>query len=254
MKVLACYSMKGGVGKTATAVNVAWLAAHAGLKTLLIDLDPQAAASYYYQVKPAKKDWSERFFKAYEHLLEHIKHSQYERLDVIPATLGFREFDVLLENIGKRKQRLAMILAGLKDDYDLVILDCPPTLGNLAESIFTAADHILTPVIPTTLSERTFDHLIHFFEEHDYPKKKLMPFFSLVQVQKSLHHHTMDTLRQRSDRFLQTTIPFASDIEKMGEHQQPVVVSAPRSKGGLAYAALWDEIAPVLQPAAQQLD
>ncbi len=246
MKVLACYSMKGGVGKTATAVNIAWLAANAGLKTLLIDLDPQGASSFYFRVKPAKKDWAERFFKAYEHLLEHVKASEYPNLHVIPAHLGFRDFDVLLESLGKRRQRLDTILKGLRDDYDLVILDCPPTIGHLAEAVFTAADWLLVPVIPTTLSERTFDQLLAFFDEHDYSKKKLLPFFALVQAQKSLHHHTMDALRARSDRFWQTTVPFTADIEKMGEHQTPVLSFAPRGKGGLSYAALWAEIAPLM--------
>ena len=247
MKVLACYSMKGGVGKTATAVNVAWMAANAGMKTLLIDLDPQGASSYYFKVKPAKKDWSERFFKAYEHLLEHIKHSEFDGLDVIPAHLGFRQFDVLLDALGKRKSRLDNILKGLKDEYELVILDCPPTIGNLAESIFNASDYILAPVIPTTLSERTFDQLNGFFEEHDYPKKKLVPFFSMVQAQKALHRHTMETLRARSDRFLYSTIPFTSDIEKMGEHQTPVTLFAPNGKGAKAFATLWVELQPLLR-------
>lgn len=242
MKVLACYSMKGGVGKTATAVNIAWLAATAGWKTLLIDLDPQGASSYYFRAKPSKKDWAERFFKAYEHLLEHVKQTEYPNLDVIPAHMGFREFDVLLDGLGKRRQRLDNILKGLKDQYDLIILDCPPTIGNLAESIFTAADQVLIPVIPTTLSERTFDQLIAFFDNNDYSKRKLLPFFSMVQAQKSLHLHTMQMLRERSDRFLQSTIPFTADIEKMGEHQEPVLVFSPRSKGAVAFRELWEEI------------
>lgn len=242
MKVLACYSMKGGVGKTATAVNLAWLAANAGCKTLLIDLDPQGASSYYFRVKPGKKDWADRFFKAYEHLLEHVKQTEYPDLDVIPAHLGFREFDVLLEGLSKRRQRLDNILKGLKDKYDLVILDCPPSSGNLAESIFTAADQVLVPVIPTTLSERTFEQLISFFENNDYPKRKLLPFFSMVQAQKSLHLNTMQSLRTNHDRFLQATIPFTTDVEKMGEHQMPVMGFAPRSKGAVMFGLLWAEI------------
>ena len=66
MKVIACYSMKGGVGKTATAVNLAYFAAKSGQRTLLIDLDPQGASSFYFRVKPSSKKWAERFFKTYK--------------------------------------------------------------------------------------------------------------------------------------------------------------------------------------------
>ena len=245
MKVLACYSMKGGVGKTATSVNIAYWAAQSGLRTLLIDLDPQGASSYYFRVKPAKKDWGERFFKAYEALLEHVKASDFANLDIIPAHLSFRGFDVLLDGLSKRKHRLESILKGMKNDYDLVILDCPPTISNLSESIFTAADYILVPVIPTTLSERTFDQLHDFFAQEDYSKKKLIPFFALVQKQKSLHHQTMENLRARSDKFLNATVPFSADIEKMGEHRAPVATFAGSRAGSKAYEALWKEIAPL---------
>src|SRR6056297_2763575 len=117
MKVLACYSMKGGVGKSASAVNLAYWAARSGYRTLLIDLDGQGASSFYFRVRPGgKKDWGPRFFKAYGQLLKQIKASDFENLEIIPGQLSFRHFDVLLQQLKKRKKRLHQVLKGLKKE------------------------------------------------------------------------------------------------------------------------------------------
>jgi len=242
MKVIACYSMKGGVGKTATAVNLAYFAAKAGKRTLLIDLDPQGASSFYFRVKPSSKKWGERFFKAYKSLVKNIKASDFENLDVIPAHLSFRNFDSMLSDLKKRENRLKRLLKGFRKEYDLVILDCPPSISFLSESIFTASDVVLVPVIPTTLSERTFDQLVRFFQENKYPLKKIVPFFSMVQAQKSLHKSTMEAMSTRRKVFLKATVPYSSDIEKMGQHKAPVDLFARSTAANDSYRKLWDEI------------
>ncbi len=242
MKVIACYSMKGGVGKTATAVNLAYFAAKAGKRTLLIDLDPQGASSFYFRVKPSSKKWGERFFKAYKSLVKNIKASDFENLDVIPAHLSFRNFDSMLSDLKKRENRLKRLLKGFRKEYDLVILDCPPSISFLSESIFTASDVVLVPVIPTTLSERTFDQLVRFFQENKYPLKKIVPFFSMVQAQKSLHKSTMEAMSTRRKVFLKATVPYSSDIEKMGQHKAPVDLFARSTTANDSYRKLWDEI------------
>ncbi|MEQ1815789.1 MAG: AAA family ATPase [Nitrosomonas sp.] len=242
MKVISCYSMKGGVGKTATAVNLAYWAAKSGLKTLLIDLDPQGASSFYFRIKPSSKKWAKRFFNAYENLVKHIKASDFENLDIIPAHLSFRNFDTLLAGFKKRKNRLKRVLKGFNKEYDLVILDCPPTISYLSESIFIASSLVLVPVIPTPLSERTFEQLMAFFEENDYPQNKIVPFFSMVQGQKSLHKATMEAMSARYKMFLNTTIPYSSDIEKMGVHKAPVDVFAKSQQANYAYIKLWKEV------------
>lgn len=247
MKVLACYSIKGGVGKTAAAVNLAHSAAASGLRTVLIDLDPQGASSYYFRVVASPKKWAARFFDAYEELLKHIKASDYDLLDIVPANLGFRHFDKQLGSLGKREQRIKRILKGLKGEYDLVILDCPPSIGYLAEAVFVAADAVLVPVIPTTLSERTFEQLLAFFADGDYPQERIVPFFSMVQAQKSLHQSTMAAMAARHPRFLSATIPHSSDIERMGEYKAPLEVFARAKPASVAFSQLWTELAGVLK-------
>ncbi len=242
MKTLACYSIKGGVGKTASSVNLAYLAAQAGYRTLLIDLDSQGASSFYFRVRPSKKNWGKRFFQTYEQLLKQIKASDFDNLDIIPAHVSFRHFDALLSDQDKRERRLKRVLKGLKKEYDLIILDCPPTLSYLSEAVFHAANMILVPVIPTTLSERTFEQLQDFFRRNDLPTRMVYPFFSMVQKQKHLHKNTIERLQNTTPRLLKTLIPFSTDIEKMGEHRSPISCFAPRSPGGQAYEALWQEI------------
>ena len=242
MKVVACYSMKGGVGKTATAVNLAHFAAKSRYKTLLIDLDPQGASSFYFRVKPSSKKWGVRFLKAYRNLVKHIKASDFEHLDIIPAHLSYRNFDAMLSDLNKRGNRMRRILNGFRKQYDLVILDCPPSIGYMSESVFTASDIILVPVVPTTLCQRAFEQLVLFFKDHKYPLTKIVPFFSMVQARKSLHKATMDDMKARVKFFLDTTIPYSTVIEKMGQHRAPVDLFARSTPANAAYVRLWAEL------------
>ena len=247
MKVIACYSIKGGVGKTATAVNIAYWASKSNIKTLLIDLDPQGASSFYFKVKPTKKQWGKRFFNAYEDLVDQIKASDYENLDILPAHLSFRNFDSILSSLKKRTNRLKKIIKGLGKEYDFVILDCPPSISHLSESIFAASNVIVVPVIPTTLSERTYEQLLSFFEDKGLNRKKITPYFSMVQSQKSMHKSTIKNMQKRYKNFLNTLIPYSSDIEKMGEFRAPVDIFARNRPSNAAYFALWKELVKTIR-------
>lgn len=242
MKVLACYSIKGGVGKTAAAVNLAYLAAQESYRVLLCDLDPQGASSFYFRVRPKEQKLAlKRLLEKRGRLLANIRESDHTCLDLLPAHAAYRRFDVLLHAMKKSRERLARLLGKLSEDYDLVILDCPPNLTLLAENAFAAADRIIVPVVPTTLSERTLAQLFEFFAEQDLPRRKLLPFFSMVEYRKRLHQETMERLRGEYKRFLRSEIPYCAEVERMGEERQPVPAFAPRSVGTQAFAGLWEE-------------
>lgn len=246
MRVIASYSIKGGVGKTATSVNLAHAAARAGHETLLIDLDPQGASSFYFRLRTSKKDRDKSFFSRKRRLLKNIKGSNYRRLDILPANLAFRNFDIMLNSMQKSKKKLKQILSSLDDDYDLIILDCPPNLTLLAENIFNAADMILVPVIPTTLSERTYDQLLGFFDSKGYKKKKIRPFFSMTQHQNRLHTDTINKMGKKHSSFLKSRIGFSQEIEKMGLHREPVLAYASKKSPVQAYRSLFNEVAKAL--------
>jgi chromosome partitioning protein len=243
MKILACYSNKGGVGKTATAVNLAHVFAGLGLRVLLCDLDPQGASSFYFRVKPSKRLTEAQFFEDVAYLTRAIRASDYDGLDILPANLGFREFDVFLSRLRHKRSRLKKALAAVKADYDLILLDCPPNISTLSENVFRAADAILVPVIPTTLSERTFEQLVAFFAENNLPKAKLFGAFSMAQTSKTLHTDTMKSLTAaHKKRFLKAWVPFATDIERMGVHRAPLTATAPNGVAAKAYRALAAEV------------
>jgi len=243
MKVLATYNIKGGVGKTAAAVNLAYLAAAEGARTLVWDLDSQGAASFYFRVKPKVKGGSEAIITGRRALDRAIKGTDYDNLDLIPADFSYRNMDIELGETKKRKRRIDLLVRPLAKHYDYVFLDCPPSISLVSENVFRAADALLIPLIPTTLSMRTFDQLDGFLAEHPGRKRQqLMAFFSMVDNRKNLHRELVEQVGVARSDVLDAQIPATSDIERMGVHRSPVTAAAPRSRSAVAYQALWSEI------------
>ena len=241
MKVIASYNIKGGVGKTATAVNLSYLAAWEGSPTLVWDLDPQGAASFYFRVKPKVKGGTVRLLKRKRELDDAIKATDYPRLDLIPADFSYRNMDLLLGENKKPALQLLRLLRPLSKHYDVVVLDCPPSISLVSENIFRAADALLLPTIPTTLSLRTMEQLLDFMEGHrlDTP---VYAFYSMVDRRKRLHQDVIAMPGDPRCTVLDTVIPYATEVERMGLERRPVTDYAPRSNAGRAYQALWDEL------------
>ena len=113
MKIIASYNIKGGVGKTASAVNLSYLAAKSGYRTLVWDLDPQGAASFYFRVKPKVKGGYKSLLSHKRHMNKLIKATDYPRLDLIPADFSYRNLDLGLESSGRNGARLGKLLKPL---------------------------------------------------------------------------------------------------------------------------------------------
>jgi cellulose biosynthesis protein BcsQ len=242
MTTLAIYSNKGGVGKTATAVNLSYLAAQTGAKTLLCDLDPQSSSTYYFRVKPKLRSGVKGFIKGGEKVHRSVKGTDYENLDLLPADFSLRNLDFIFNRLKRSKERLKEILDPFKDEYDYIILDCPVTISILAENILNAVDHILIPLIPTILSVRTHGQLLSFCKKTGYDTGRLSAFFSMVDQRKKMHKEIMVAASRSFNHVLTSFIPYLALIENMGIHREPVPVFSPKSIASKAYENLWDKV------------
>lgn len=248
MTILATYNIKGGVGKTAAAVNLAYLAAQAGARTLIWDLDPQGAATFYFRVKPKVKGGGKGLVNKSRPAGDLIKGTDYPQLDLLPADFSYRHLDIHLDEMRKPTRALHKILKPLRDEYDYVFLDCPPSISLVSEAVFEAADYLLVPIIPTTLSLRTLEQLKNFGSKNKSQKLGLLPFFSMVDRRKTLHKQITAALPKEMPGLLNSQIPYASEIEKMGVHRAALGSFAARSRGALAYQSLWNEIQQRIAP------
>ena len=252
MRIYATYNIKGGVGKTTTAVNLGYLAAEAGLRTVLWDLDPQGAASFMFRVKPRVKGGGRALISGKRQLDDAIKGTDFDNLDLIPADFTYRNMDLLLDvgdaklgdNVpgGKPARKLSKLLAPLAAEYDAVFLDCPPSVSLVSENVLHAADVIVVPLIPTTLSVRTLEQLADFIDEFKGHRPDLLAFFSMVDRRKKLHREITEKLSAERYDVARTVIPALSVIETMSVERAPVTVFAPNSAAAKAYRGLWAEL------------
>lgn len=241
MTTIAIYSNKGGVGKTAAAVNLAFLAAEGGERTLLCDLDAQGSSTFYFRVQPGIKRKARGLVKGARKVLESVKETDYSLLDLLPADFSHRKLDLEFADQKNPKTRLSKALDPLKPAYDFLLLDCPPTINLLAENIFMAADLLITPLIPTTLSLMAHQQLLDFLDAQGYRSERVYAFFSMVDGRKRLHRELIAEARARNWRLLHATIPYLSHVEQMGVHRAPVAAFAASSPAAAAYNELWQE-------------
>jgi chromosome partitioning protein len=253
-RVIATYNIKGGVGKTSAAVNLAYLAAQAGHPTLLWDLDPQAASTYLFRVRPKVKGGGRGLLRKRSYAGDHIKATDHQNLELLPADFSYRHLDLALDQFKKPAVRLRKVLAPLRDEYDYIFLDCPPSISLVSEAVFEVSDALLVPVIPATLSSRAYEQLEALSRAGKVGRRgtSILAFFSMADVSKCLHLTIMERLR-KIERLtvLGVAIPSSDEVEKMGEERNPVAVFAPDCAATVAYAALWSEIEQRLHPPKQ---
>ena len=242
MRVLAVTGLKGGVGKTSTAVNLAALAATLGYRTLLWDLDPQGAATFCLDLKPKLRGGATRLVQSRrEGLMAVSRRSSVENLRVVPADASVRDIDRLLWASSKPTKLIRRLVAGAKGETDVMIIDCPPGLSPVVEAVATVADLLLVPVIPEPLPLRALARYAEFLAATGAASPEILgPFLSMVDRRKPMHRRVEAEILA-SGRFLGAAIPESSAVARMGEEQIPAVISSPYSLAGREYRKLWEE-------------
>ena len=245
MKVLSTFSITAEVGKTATAVNLAYLCALEGARTLLWDLDPKAAATYALTGDDIEDAAAGKLTFAGSELAPMIAPTRYSNLDLVSSNAG------LLHRNGNGNgsrgrgdhQKIDRMLAPLAADYDCVILDCPPGIDDLTEAVFFASDSLLVPVIPTVVSVREYDALadsVREFERKHRPRSVAVTgFFSKVEERRELHAAFIELFPEGRADVLHCTVPRASEVAETATRRAPVHTFAPGSPAAAAYEELW---------------
>lgn len=242
MKVIAIYNIKGGVGKTATSVNISYIASEEGNKVLLLDLDPQGASTFYFKVKSTGKEQIKKTIFGNKSLESAIKETEFENLDILPADDKYRKLDNFLSDLKDGNKWLKRLIKPVKKEYDFIIIDCPPNITSLSQNIFSNVDVILVPVIPTILSVRTYEQLLAFFKEEKLDHKKLIPFYSMVEWKKNMHNELMAEFSKEHSECLNVAITYNSIVERMGEYLSPVAFKFPYSESAESYRTLWKKL------------
>ena len=241
MKTVAVFNMKGGVGKTTAAVNLSYLAAAAGRRTLLWDLDPQAASTFTFRVRPDMPGFGKESVQDGRVFAAAVKETDYQNLYLLPADFAYRKFERYLDALGRPKRLIASLLGAIGHDFDIVFLDCPAGFSLLIEGLLAAADAIVVPVVPTVLSLRTLTRLLGWADRSD-AQATVAAFLNMVDRRKMLHRQAADLCVAHPDVFLAAQVPYASVVEEMAVRRMPLPAFGGREAATAAFAQIWAEL------------
>lgn len=246
--VIALANQKGGVGKTTTSVNLGACLADAGKKVLLIDLDPQGNATSGLGID--KKDIDESVYDVLINdvdLKKVILHSSHQGLDIVPTTIALSGAEVELTNLMARETRLKDAFGDVKDEYDYILIDCPPSLGLLTINAFTACDSILIPVQSEYYALEGLSQLLNTIKlvrKHFNSALKIEGvLLTMYDKRTNLGQQVNAEVKKYfGDQVYETIIPRNVRLSEASSHGQAIVDYDKRSTGAKVYQQLAKEV------------
>jgi chromosome partitioning protein len=252
-RVLTVANQKGGVGKTTTAVSLAAALADVGARVLLVDLDPQgnATSGVGLRVQPGQATIYDVLVSDLD-LVDAIEPTSVRNLFVVPATIDLAGAEIELVSAFSREQKLRRALESARGDFDVVLIDCPPSLGLLTVNALSAADGVIVPI---QCEYYALEGLGALQRNADLIKANLNPalevtgfVMTMMDGRTRLSQQVVDeVVNHYGDRVFETRIPRSVRLAEAPSFGQPITVFDPSSKGAKAYRSLALEVLQRLQ-------
>ncbi|MGX7197367.1 ParA family protein [Enterococcus olivae] len=247
-RIISVANQKGGVGKTTTTVNLGASLAYSGKKVLLVDIDAQGNATSGMGIR--KPDVAQDIYDVLVNetpIQETILPSSRENLDIVPATLQLAGAEIELTSMMARESRLKTALNEIKDQYDFIFIDCPPSLGHLTINAFTASDSILIPVQCEYYALEGLSQLLNtvrLVQKHFNPELEIEGvLLTMYDARTNLGAEVVEEVRRYfQEKVYETIIPRNIRLSEAPSHGLSIVDYDLRSKGAEVYQALAKEV------------